>query len=233
MRKGEGIGFPASQKDSREAWMQRAGPLTATAQVRKDSWLGREKLKNQSGARMDGLDARLPSAGPFPRASPTEAPHQRYRRHAPNGPDYLPASFHFNQHFVSSGRKETLLKFLLPSHTQLTTGSRGCSPTRQLRARRPGAGTPPNPNLGQQGPLSSGRRKLSPPTAPQLHTEAASAPASQGGVRGRVRSAAPEPPLLIWESPVCRRHSGCRRQGQAASHAAIAGDDAQSISRPP
>lgn len=145
MRKGEGIGFPASQKDSREAWMQRAGPLTATAQVRKDSWLGREKLKNQSGARMDGLDARLPSAGPFPRASPTEAPHQRYRRHAPNGPDYLPASFHFNQHFVSSGRKETLLKFLLPSHTQLTTGSRGCSPTRQLRARRPGAGTPPTP----------------------------------------------------------------------------------------
>lgn len=106
MRKGEGIGFPASQKDSREAWMQRAGPLTATAQVRKDSWLGREKLKNQSGARMDGLDAQLPSAGPFPRASPTEAPHQRCRRHAPNGLNYLPASFHFNQHFVSSGRKK-------------------------------------------------------------------------------------------------------------------------------
>lgn len=92
---------------------------------------------------------------------------------------------------------------------------------------------PPNPKLGQQGPLSSGRRKLPPPTAPQLHTEAASASASQGGVRERVRSAAPEPPLLIWESPVCRRRSGCRRQGQAASHAAIAGDDAQSISRPP
>lgn len=129
MRKEEGIGFPASQ-DSREAWMQRAGPLTATAQVRKDSWPGREKLKNQKGARTDRLDARLPSAGPFPQASPTEAPHQRCRRHAPNSPDDLPASFHFNQHFVSSGRKETLLKFLLPSHTQLSTTSHGCSPAR-------------------------------------------------------------------------------------------------------
>lgn len=217
MRKGERIGFPASQKDSREAWMQRAGPLTATAQVRKDSWLGREKLKNQSGARMDGLDVQLPSAGLLPRASPTEAPHQRCRRHAPNGPDDLPASFHFNQHFVLSGRKETLLKFLLPLHTQLSTGSRGCSPARQLRARSPGAGPPPpphHPGPGRQGPRSSGRRQRPPPATLQLHMEAASAPASQGGVRERVRSAAPEPPLLIWESLAClqkRLWLPCRR----------------------
>ena len=160
MRKGERIGFPASQTDSREAWMQRAGPLTATAQVRKDSWLGREKLKNQSGARMDGLDARLPSAGLLPRASPTGAPHQRCRRHAPNGPDDLPASFHFNQHFVSSGRKETLLKFLLPSHTQLSTGLAAAHPpgSSGLGAQAPA----PHPNPATPAP---GGRDLGPPGA--------------------------------------------------------------------